>query len=63
MRYANGNDFKIVGEYCDAGKSGKNMAGRPQFKQMLDDIEFEMEYDITVTSGGLNKRYKLKNLK
>ena len=39
MRYADGNDFKIVGEYCDAGKSGKNMAGRPQFKQMLDDIE------------------------
>ena len=32
-------------------------------EQMLDDIEFEMEYDITVTSGGLNKRYKLKNLK
>lgn len=39
MRYADGNDFKIVGEYCDAGKSGKNMTGRPQFKQMLDDIK------------------------
>jgi len=39
IRYADGNGFKIVGEYCDAGKSGKNMTGRPQFKQMLDDIE------------------------
>ncbi len=39
IRYADGNCFKIVGEYCDAGKSGKNMTGRPQFKQMLDDIE------------------------
>lgn len=32
-------------------------------RDMLNNINFEIEYDITVTSGGLNKRYKLKNLK
>ena len=29
----------IVGEYSDEGKSGKSVEGRPQFKQMLADIE------------------------
>ena len=38
-KYAYGNDFCIVGEYCDAGKSGKNLDGRPDFKRMLDDIQ------------------------
>lgn len=38
-KYALGNDYKIVGEYCDAGKSGKNLEGRPDFRRMLDDIE------------------------
>ena len=28
----------IVGEYSDEGRSGKNIEGRPQFMQMLNDI-------------------------
>ena len=31
--------MSIVGEYSDEGKSGKSVEGRPQFKQMLSDIE------------------------
>ena len=31
-------DMKVVNEYSDEGKSGKNIQGRPRFKQMLDDI-------------------------
>lgn len=29
----------IVGEYSDEAKSGKSVEGRPQFYQMLQDIE------------------------
>ncbi len=35
--YADFNDFEIVGEYEDAGKSGKSIEGRVQFNQMLED--------------------------
>ena len=38
-RYAEFQDMVIVGEYSDEGKSGKNIEGRPQFLQMLKDIE------------------------
>ena len=31
--------MKIVGEYSDEGKSGKNVAGRPEFRKMLGDIK------------------------
>lgn len=31
--------MQVVGEYSDEGKSGKNVAGRPAFKQMLADIK------------------------
>ena len=31
--------MKIVGEYSDEGKSGKNVSGRPEFKRMLSDIK------------------------
>ena len=31
--------MSIVGEYSDEGKSGKSVEGRPQFMQMLRDIE------------------------
>lgn len=31
--------MKIVGEYSDEGKSGKNITGRPEFKRMLGDIK------------------------
>ena len=38
-RYAEFQDMVIAGEYSDEGKSGKNIEGRPQFLQMLKDIE------------------------
>ena len=38
-RYAEFQEMVIAGEYCDEGKSGKNIDGRPQFLQMLKDIE------------------------
>lgn len=31
--------MKIVGEYSDEGKSGKNIKGRPEFQKMLNDIK------------------------
>ena len=37
--YADYNDYEIVGEYEDAGKSGKSIEGRAQFSQMLEDIK------------------------
>lgn len=36
--YAEYRDLQIVGEYCDAGKSGKSIKGRPAFQEMMDDI-------------------------
>ena len=38
-KYADAFDFEIVGEYEDAGKSGKSIVGRAEFKKMLEDIE------------------------
>ena len=38
-KYADYQEMSIVGEYSDEGKSGKSVEGRPQFKQMLADIE------------------------
>lgn len=37
--FADKENMVIVGEYVDAGKSGKNIAGRPQFIQMMEDIQ------------------------
>lgn len=33
------NNYDIVGEYEDAGKSGKSIEGRIQFNQMMEDIK------------------------
>jgi len=38
-KYAEAFDFEIVGKYEDAGKSGKSIEGRAEFKKMLEDIE------------------------
>ena len=38
-KYADAFDYEIVGEYVDAGKSGKSIEGRAEFKKMLEDIE------------------------
>lgn len=37
--YADYNDYEIIGEYEDAGKSGKSIEGRAQFSQMMEDIK------------------------
>ena len=36
--YAEGNKMKLVKIDVDAGKSGKNITGRPQFMEMLQAI-------------------------
>ncbi len=38
VKFAEFQDMQIVREYCDAGKSGKNVTGRPEFTQMLQDV-------------------------
>src|SRR5699024_3223903 len=44
-RFADREEMEIVNIYEDAGKSGKSIDGRPAFKQMLFDIENEMEIE------------------
>jgi site-specific DNA recombinase len=39
IKYADYQDMVVVREFSDEGKSGKNVEGRPQFKEMLDLIE------------------------
>lgn len=41
--YADYKNLEIAGEYCDAGKSGKSIVGRPSFLRMLDDISSEKD--------------------
>jgi len=38
VKEAKHRGMKIIGEYSDEGKSGKNIAGRPAFQNMLTDI-------------------------
>lgn len=47
VKYAGFQKMKIAGEYCDAGRSGKSIGGRPEFMRMLDDISYmkdEVDY-------------------
>ena len=37
--YADYNNYEIVGEYEDAGKSGKSIEGRSDFNRMMTDIK------------------------
>lgn len=37
-KFADFQNLEVVREYCDAGKSGKNITGRPEFAQMLQDV-------------------------
>lgn len=37
--YAEFNNYEIVGEYEDAGKSGKSIEGRDAFNRMMEDIK------------------------
>ncbi|MCQ2470402.1 MAG: recombinase family protein [Clostridia bacterium] len=42
-KYAEFQGMRVVGEYSDEGKSGKNINGRPEFQQMLDDIKSQKD--------------------
>ena len=37
-QFAKFQQMDVVREYCDAGKSGKNITGRPEFMRMLQDV-------------------------
>ena len=37
--FADYNDYEIVCEYEDAGKSGKSIEGRAEFNRMIEDIK------------------------
>ena len=41
--YAEYRELMIAGSYCDAGKSGKNIKGRPAFRQMMTDIKTQKD--------------------
>lgn len=43
-KYAEFQEFNILGEYSDEGKSGKNIDNRPEFKEMLNRITSGEEY-------------------
>lgn len=36
-------ELKIVGEYCDAGKSGMSIKGRPEFVRMMSDVQSQKD--------------------
>lgn len=38
-KYAEYQGYQITDEFCDEGKSGKNVEGRPEFQRMLRNIE------------------------
>lgn len=42
-QYAEYRELEIAGEYCDAGKSGKSIKGRPEFQQMMEDVESQKD--------------------
>lgn len=41
--YAEYRELQVAGIYCDAGKSGKNIKGRPAFMQMMTDIKSQKD--------------------
>ena len=43
MKFAEFQEMEVVREYCDAGKSGKSISGRPEFTQMLRDVADERD--------------------
>lgn len=47
-RYVEREEMKVVGEYEDAGKSGKSIEGRPAFKRMLNDIKEGLQVDYVI---------------
>ena len=43
IKFAEFQDMEVVREYCDAGKSGKSITGRPEFQRMLQDASEERD--------------------
>lgn len=43
IKFAEFQDMEVVREYCDAGKSGKSITGRPEFHRMLQDVSEERD--------------------
>ena len=43
IKYAEFQGMEVVREYCDAGKSGKSITGRPEFQRMLQDVAEERD--------------------
>ena len=43
MKFAEFQEMEVVREYCDAGKSGKSITGRPEFQRMLQDVSEERD--------------------
>ena len=64
--YCKAYNIEIVKVYSDEGKSGKSIEGRPQFKQLLKDVEEkeEVEYIIVwkLSRFGRNARETLNSL-
>lgn len=46
--YCKKNEYTILKQYEEAGHSGKNISGRPVFKQMMSDIEKGLKYDYVL---------------
>ena len=42
-KYADYKEMEVVREYCDAGRSGKSITGRPKFQRMLQDVSEERD--------------------
>ena len=40
VKFAEYQNMEVVREYCDAGKSGKSISGRPEFQKMMDDVSY-----------------------
>ena len=41
--FADYNNYQIVREYEDAGRSGRSIEGREQFRQMISDIQLDRD--------------------
>ena len=43
MKFAEFQKMEVVREYCDAGKSGKSITGRPEVQRMMQDVSEERD--------------------
>lgn len=53
MRFADSEGMEVIGVYEEAGKSGKTIEGRPEFKRMLHDIKNGLDIEY-VLAGMVN---------